>query len=96
MVYGEPIHKMSALAAPVGGMALEDFNVHGVATSWALGVASVARAIPATASRRRHPLELPRGMQRPFRLRKAYGATGRLGSAATFHQSLLTCVDANT
>jgi hypothetical protein len=65
MVYGEPIHKMSALAAPVGGMALEDFNVQGVATSWALGVASVAHAIPATASRRRHPLELPRGMQRP-------------------------------
>jgi hypothetical protein len=29
-------------------------------------------------------MELQRGMQRPFRLRKAYGATGRLGDGHRF------------
>jgi hypothetical protein len=43
------------------------------------------RVCPSTVAtndyRRRVPPELKPGMQRPFRLRKAYGATGRLGAA---------------
>jgi hypothetical protein len=35
-----------------------------------------------TICRRRHPADLQHRMQRPFHLRKAYGATGRLGAAA--------------
>jgi hypothetical protein len=60
-------------------------------------------AIPGNDYRRRDAPELQRGMQRPFRLRKAFGATGRLGRATSqrvvatfhlspFHFSLLTCL----
>jgi hypothetical protein len=41
MVYGEPIHKMSALAAPVGGTALMNLNVQGMQHPRSLGVASI-------------------------------------------------------
>jgi hypothetical protein len=64
-----------------------------MATRWAQGVASIRTPYLRTFPRRRHPIELQRGMQRPFRLRKAYGATGRLGlddSQVAFHLSPFT------
>jgi hypothetical protein len=41
-VCGKPNHKMSALAAPVEvARPNRIFNIHGFATSWVLGVASI-------------------------------------------------------
>jgi hypothetical protein len=49
-----------------GGMALLDLNVQGVATSWPQGVASIQTPYLHTIPKRRGPLELIRGMQRPI------------------------------
>jgi hypothetical protein len=59
--------------------------------SWAPGRRVYPGAVARNDCRRRAAPELRHGMQRPFRLRKAYGATGCLGFAkpmGTFHLPL--------
>jgi hypothetical protein len=58
------------------------FSTNAMNTSWALGRRIFPNAVFKNASKRRHPLELKPGMQRPFRLLprpRDYGATSRLG-----------------
>ncbi len=74
---------------------LETFLLHRVEDVLGPGVASIQTPYLDTICRRRNPLEPIRGMQRPFRLRKAHGATGRMGvrpalSPFTCHLSLFT------